>query len=181
MYLIRIIHIEYVVCSKHYPLKTPQLFFPLDRKVLCATCDAAFLRVSVCMCVSMYVCFREWWDLRKFSDSEWRNWVWRGLKKKTMNEEETILRNVKGEKSTEQIAKKQTKKNRNATTHKILRIHAERIAREKDDLWRKKRVFLIRKGNVSSISLPLSFIHVFTNIPHVSQLFFLRVTLKQEN
>jgi len=45
-----------------------------------------------------------------------------------------ILYVIIGEKSTEQTPKDKRKKNCNATTHKILRIHAERIAREKDDL-----------------------------------------------
>lgn len=57
-----------------------------------------------------------------------------GLEKKNNERRRnSILRDVKGEKLTEQMPKSK-QKNRNATTHKILRIHAERIAREKGDL-----------------------------------------------
>jgi len=172
VYLIRTIHIEYALCSKHYPLEKHYSFFfslPFDfRKVLCAM-YCAMLRSFVCVCVLMYyVCFRVRWDLR---------WIWRNCRLKDRLEEGEEKKQIKregyahdrengwnGREPKNQKPKKkqrQTEKEKGGTVTRRRTKFCEfmRKGQRKDDLWRKKRVFLIREDEeegYSSLSLSLS-------------------------
>jgi len=168
VYLIRTIHIEYALCSKHYPLEKHYSFFfslPFDfRKVLCAMYCG--MRSFVCVCVLMWRLFpcamRSAMNLAKLS----RRIGLKGGKKNSRGKDtgcawpgKCLKRNgcQRRESKNPKTKKKEKRGDCNATTHKILRIHAERTAKGWS-LKEEMRVPHLEKRNNTSppLSVPLS-------------------------